>query len=243
VAALVGAIILGVMLARIEQRSRSPLIPAWTLRLPNVIGGNVATVAYGAALLGMVILLALFLQEGRSYSPLQTGLQMVPVGLPSLLLGIVFGRTVGRYGFRKVAVAGLLLLAASAVALAASAPHGSYATAILPAAILFGVGICATEVSTVIASTDDLGEGDLSGYAAGLWSTSLQVGGAIGVALTASLIGASGHEAATAVVGGFRNGGLAVAGFGVAGALLTLAILPNPARANVASCNDRDAQR
>jgi EmrB/QacA subfamily drug resistance transporter len=230
VAALVGAIAGGVSLACVERRSRSPLIPPWTLRLRNLIGGNVATVAFGAALLGMVILLALFLQEGRKHSPLQAGLEMVPVGLPSLLLGIMFGRAAGRFGFRAVAVAGLVMLAAGAVLLAAFAPHGSYAMAILPAATLFGIGISATEVSTVITGTDDLGDSDLSGYAAGLWSTSLQVGGAIGVALAASLIGTNGHEAQAAVVTGFRSGGLSVAALALVGAVLTFAILPTRAQ-------------
>jgi EmrB/QacA subfamily drug resistance transporter len=241
VAALVGAVVLGVSLARVEQHARSPLIPPRTLRLPNLVGGNVATVAFGAALLGMLILLALFLQEGRGYSPLQTGVMMVPVGLPSLLLGIVCGRAVGRYGFRAVVAAGLALLAGGAIALAAFAPGGAYATAILPGLILFGIGISATEVSTGIASTDDLGHGDLSGYAAGLWNTSLQVGGAIGVAVAASILGTHDHQPATAVVDGFRDGALSVAGFGLAGALLALAILRPHNRASVAPTEERGA--
>jgi hypothetical protein len=122
------------------------------------------------------------------------------------------------------------MLAAGAVLLAAFAPHGSYAMAILPAATLFGIGISASEVSTVITSTHDLGHGDLSGYAAGLWSTSLQVGGAVGVALAASLIGTNGHEAQSAVVTGFRTGGLSVAALALAGAVLTFVILPTRAQ-------------
>lgn len=113
---------------------------------------------------------------------------------------------------------------AAALAVAGGGAPSSVLVVFLPASVVFGAGIAATEVASIITSTEDLGHGELAGIASGLWSTSLQVGGAVGLAVLATVMAgvAHGHLRPT-VVGGYRDAALVACALGLVGAALVLA--------------------
>jgi EmrB/QacA subfamily drug resistance transporter len=227
-AATISGLVVGVVLlacfVACEARAASPLLPLHVLRLRNLVGGNVATLVFGAILLGIFALLSIYLQEGRGYSPIECGLALLPTGAASLLLSVRAGRLAGRYGKRRVLLSGMALLSAGSAALALATHDSSYLLGLLPASALFGIGICGTEVGSVITSVHDLGHTDAAGLASGLWSSSLQVGGALGLAVLATVMAASGRGA-VGVTEGFRSAAFVAAGIGVVGVVVVWLIL------------------
>jgi MFS family permease len=218
------ALLVAAFIAR-ERHARTPILPLGVLSTGNVSAGNVATAFFGAILLGVFALTSIYLQEGCGFSAIASGLAMLAMGVMSVLLSVAASRLVGRLGPRTVLAGGLGLLGAGSAALAAVGGGGpsSVLAAFLPASVVFGAGIAATEVSSMITSTDDLGHGDLAGLASGLWSTSLQVGGAVGLAVLATVMTSrAGTASPAAVVSGYRVAALVASGLGAAGAALVL---------------------
>lgn len=223
-AALAGSLVLVVAFVARERRAAYPILPLTALGTGNVAAGNVATLFLGAILLGMFALTSIYLQEGCGFSSVGCGLAMLPMGMMSVLLSVGVSRLVGRFGSRLVLACGLGLLGCGSAALAAVGGGGSVLIAFLPASVLFGAGIAATEVSSIITSTDDLGHGDLAGLASGLWNTSLQVGGAVGFAvLSTVMLGSTSGLSAAAVVSGYRSAALTACGLAAVGATFVLA--------------------
>lgn len=209
-----------------ERRAAAPLMPLWVLRRRSVVGSNLGAAVFGAVLFGVFILASLYLQDGLGYEPIATGLALVPMGVMSLTLGVAVGRLVTRFGYRAIVVIGLAVMAAGAGALSVGAGDGLLA-AFLPASLLFGVGLCLSEISTIIGATDELGHGELAGLASGLWSTAFQLGGAIGTAILTTVMAAASDDAgAQGVIDGFAMAAATGAGIALAGALLVLGILP-----------------
>lgn len=223
---LAASLVLGALFAERERRATDPILPLRTLRIGNVGPGNVATLFFGAILLGVFALTSVYLQDGCGFSPVGCGFAMIGTGVMSILLSGRAARLVGRLGFRPVLAGGLAIMGAGAAALAVAgggAPS-SVLVVFLPASVVFGAGIAATEVASIITSTEDLGHGELAGIASGLWSTSLQVGGAVGLAVLATVMAgvAHGHLRPT-VVGGYRDAALVACALGLVGAALVLA--------------------
>jgi MFS family permease len=206
-----------------EWRAPAPLLPLWTLRLRGLVGANVGSAVLGAVLLGVFVMASVYLQEGVGLSPTVTGLALVPMGIVSLLLGVRVGRAVGTLGARIVIAAGLALLAAGSLGLAAGSGE-PVLWAFLPASVLFGVGICVSEVATIIGATDDLGDGPHAGLASGLWATSFQLGGAVGIAILGTLMADS--SANGDVAGGFAHAAGAGCIIGVLGVVAVWLLLP-----------------
>jgi EmrB/QacA subfamily drug resistance transporter len=223
---LLGAVALGAAFVARERRAAAPILPLGVLRLRNVVGGNAATLVFGAMLLGVLALMSIYLQDARGLSPIECGLWMLPTGLGSLTLSVAASRLVGRFGFRRMLAVALVLTAAGAGGLSAAGADGSLWLVFLPAAVLFGIGICFAEVSSVITTSEDLGHGADAGLSSGLWSTSTQVGGAIGLGVMAAVMaqGADGPGAA-GVAAGFQDAMLLGAGIGAVGVAIVLAVV------------------
>ena len=222
---LLGAVAVAAAFVARERRAAAPILPLGVLRLRNVVGGNVATLVFGALMLGVLALTSVFLQDARGLSPIECGLWMLPTGLGSLTLSVIASRLVGRFGFRAMLALALALMAGGSAGLAAVGADGSLWLVYLPAAAVFGAGICFAEVSSVITTSEDLGHGAEAGLSSGLWSTSMQVGGAVGLGVMATVM-AHGSGAGTAgVADGFHDAALLGAGIGVAGILVVLAVV------------------
>jgi EmrB/QacA subfamily drug resistance transporter len=223
---IVGAVVLLVAFVAREKQAAAPVLPLHVLRMRNLVGGNLGALVFGAVMLGALALASIYLQEARGASAIECGLWMLPTGTGSLLLSVAVSRLVGLLGFRAVLALGLLLLGAGAAGLAAVGAHGSLWFVFLPAVIVFGAGISLSEVSSVITASDDLGHGEDAGLSSGLWSTSTQVGGAIGLGVMATVM-AHGAD----VAAGFTRAMLVAVAIAVLGVAGVLAVVRDARRA------------
>ena len=174
-------------LPRIETRSSSPLVPLSLFRLRNLSTANVVGVLWGAAMFAWFFLSALYLQLVLGYSPLQVGLAFLPGNLIMGALSIgLSAKLVMRFGIRPPLTAGLLL-AGLGLALFARAPvDGTFVVDVLPAMILLGLGAGMAFNPVLLAAMNDVEPQD-AGLASGVVNTSFMMGGALGLAVLASL--------------------------------------------------------
>ena len=186
---VLGAISLALLVAFVarEATAKNPLIPLRIFRSRNVAGANIVQVLSVAGMFGMFFLGALYLQRILGYDALQTGLAFLPVTILMGTLSVRYtDRLVMRFGARKLVLAGLALFMGG-LALFTRAPiDGGYVVDILPVMVLLGVGagLCFPALMTLAmsgATPED------AGLASGLINTTAQVGGALGLAVLATL--------------------------------------------------------
>jgi EmrB/QacA subfamily drug resistance transporter len=216
----------------IEARARSPLVPLRLFRLRNVATANVVGVLWAAAMFAWFFVSALYLQLVLGYSPLQIGLSFLPANLimAAFSLGLS-ARLVMRFGIRAPVAAGLLL-AAAGLALFVRAPvDGTFVVDVLPSMILLGLGAGMAFNPVLLAAMSDV-EPTESGLASGVVNTSFMMGGALGLAVLASVAASrtetlrdSGDGALTALTGGYHAAFLLGAIFALAAAVLGGALL------------------
>ena len=180
------AVLLGAFLF-IESRVKSPLVPLGLFRLRNVSTANGIGVLWAAAMFAWFFMSALYLQEVLGYSPLEVGLTFLPANLIMGAFSIVLSaRLVLRFGIKPPLVAGLGL-AAIGLALFARAPvDGNVLTDVMPSMILLGIGAGMAFNPVLLAAMSDVAPEE-AGLASGVVNTSFMMGGALGLAVLASL--------------------------------------------------------
>jgi EmrB/QacA subfamily drug resistance transporter len=234
-----GAIALALLAAFVARQARTanPLVPLRMFRSRNVTGANVVQMLMVAGLFGMFFLGVLYLQGILGYDAIETGLAFLPV---SVLIGVLSlwlsPRLNERFGARATLLAGLVLLVA-ALGLFARAPlDAGYVVDLLPSMVLFGIGAgLAFPALTTLAMSGATAED--SGLASGLVNTSLQVGGAVGLAVLATLSAtrtdnllADGESTAEALTGGYRFAFVVAAGMVVLAVGLASTVLRSESR-------------
>ncbi len=174
----------------IESRVRVPLMPLGLLRLRNIATANSVGVLWTASMFAWFFLSALYLQLVLGYSPLQVGLAFLPADLIMAIFSFsLSARLVTRFGIKRPLVIGLLL-AAVGLALFARAPlGGNFMVDVLPSMILLGLGGGIALNPLLLAALNDVAQSD-SGLASGIVNTSFMMGGALGLAVLASLAAA-----------------------------------------------------
>ncbi|HEY7622438.1 MAG TPA: DHA2 family efflux MFS transporter permease subunit [Solirubrobacteraceae bacterium] len=215
-----------------QARAATPLMPLRIFRSRNVSGANLVQMLMVAALFGMFFLGTLFMQKVLGYSALQIGAAFLPVALLIGTLSLGFSARLNtRFGARATLIPGLALLLAGLLYLTRAPADADYLGDLLPAMVLFGIGAGLSFPSLMTLAMSGATSED-SGLASGLVNTSLQVGGALGLAVIATLASthtgnllASGESRAEALTGGYHlaffiGAGLAAAAIGLALALL-----------------------
>jgi predicted MFS family arabinose efflux permease len=195
----------------IEARVRSPLMPLRIFRLRNVATANVVGVLWAAAMFAWFFLSALYLQLVLGYSPLQVGLAFLPANLIMGVFSIsLSAKLVMRFGIRPPLVTGLLV-AAAGLALFVRAPvDGSFVVDVLPSMLLLGVGAGMAFNPVLLAAMSDVAPEE-SGLASGVVNTAFMMGGALGLAVLASIASsrtdsllAGGDGRLAALIGGYH---------------------------------------
>jgi EmrB/QacA subfamily drug resistance transporter len=218
--------------AIIERRSPSPLIPAGFLHRRSALVPNVLQLLLGVSAISTLFLLTLYIQQVLGYTPLQAGVAYLPLAGGVASATALANRLVARVGPRPLAIAGLAI-AAVGMALMGRAPvGGEYAMDVLPAMIVVGLGAGLSFVSittAALARVDD----EASGIASGLLSTSVQIGGALGVAALVAVASerssnliASGSAPLAAQVGGLQLAFLLAAAVSLAASIIATFALP-----------------
>ena len=216
----------------IEARTSSPLMPLSLFRLRNLSTANVVGVLWSAAMFAWFFLSALYLQLVLGYSPLQVGLAFLPGNLIMGALSIgLSARLVMRFGIRPPLAVGLLL-AGLGLALFARAPvDGTFVVDVLPAMVLLGLGAGMAFNPVLLAAMNDVEPQD-AGLASGVVNTSFMMGGALGLAVLASLAAsrtdallASGEDQLEALTGGYHLAFVVGALFAVTAAVVGAVLL------------------
>ncbi|MGZ8706765.1 MAG: MFS transporter, partial [Gaiellaceae bacterium] len=228
---LAAAAVLLALFIGIEARVRSPLMPLGLFRLRNVETANIVGVLWAAAMFAWFFVSALYLQSVLGYSPLEVGLAFLPDNLIMGAFSIgLSARLVMRFGFRIPLAAGLSVAAVGLVLFARAPVDGSFVVDVLPSMILLGFGAGTAFNPVLLAAMSDV-EPSESGLASGVVNTAFMMGGALGLAVLASLASsrtdslvASGHGPLAALNGGyhaaFLGGALFAATAAVVGAVL-----------------------
>lgn len=180
-----GAALLGVF-ALIEARlAEHPLVPLAVFRRRSLTGANVVSLAVGGSILSVFFFLSLYLQQVNGYTPLRAGLAFLPMALSILAAALLAARLVARLGVRRQLMSGLLLAAAGLAWMTQLAPGDSYWPSVLLPELLIGTGFGLSFLPMTMGATAGVPPHE-AGLASGLLNTTRQVGGAIGLAVTAT---------------------------------------------------------
>ncbi len=221
-AAVLGVVFLAVFI-RVESRQPNPMLPLEVFRSRQFTGANLTTLAVYTGLGGATFLLVLQLQLVLGYSALEAGAALLPVTLLMLVLSARAGNLARRIGPRLPMTAGPLVVAAGLVLFSQVGAGSTYATSVLPGAVVFGLGLALTVApltSTVLASLDErhLGVGS------GVNNAVARVAGLLAVALLPALVGLD-TGSPTAFSAGFVDALRIAAGICVAGGAVAWATI------------------
>ncbi len=211
----------------IESRVDAPLVPLGLFRLRSLATANVVGVLWSAAMFAWFFISAPYLQLVLGYSAMQVGLAFLPANL--IMAGFSLGlsaRIVMRFGIRGPLASGLALAAAGLLLFARAPAHGSFALDVLPGMLLLGLGAGIAFNPLLLAAMSEAAPEE-SGLASGVVNTSFMMGGALGLAVLASLAAlrteqllAAGIATPAALNGGYQLAFLVGAIFAAAAALL-----------------------
>ena len=227
----VGLLLLGVFIL-IEAREREPMLPLAVFRSRQFSAANAVTFVVYAALGGLLFLVPTVLIVAHGYSPVEAGTALLPVTFIMLALSSRSGALAARIGPRLQMSAGPLVIAVSLLLFTRIGDSGDYLTAVLPAALVFGLGV-AIMVAPLTATALAAAPADHAGVASAVNNDVARAASLIAVAVLPALAGISGdsylHPAALAH--GFRDAAYMAAIFCAAGGVLAALTIRNPSRA------------
>jgi EmrB/QacA subfamily drug resistance transporter len=221
----------------IELRSQAPLVPFRIFRLRTLTGANAVGLLVGGSLFSMFFFITLYMQQVLGYSPIEAGLSYLPLALMIIVASGVAAQLVTRVGFKPVLAIGMALIAAALLWFSQVSVDGGFLSDILGPSLLAAAGLGFAFVTTTIAAVSGVREQE-SGLASGLINTSQQIGGALGLAVLATiansrtddvLASASGArpDVTNALNEGFQAAFIGGAGIALLGLVLTLVLIRN----------------
>jgi MFS family permease len=221
-----------------EASARTPLMPLRIFRSRNVSGANIVQMLMVAGMFGMFFLGAVYMQRVLGYGPLDVGLAFLPVAVAIGVFSLsITPRLNMRVGPRATLLPGLVLMGAGLVVFALAPVHASYLGNLLPVMVLIGIGAGLSFPSLMSIAMSGATPAD-AGLASGLVNVSMQVGGALGLAVLATLsssrtnsLSASGSSRADALTSGLHlalsvGAGLLAVAVVIGAAVLRPAVAP-----------------
>jgi EmrB/QacA subfamily drug resistance transporter len=221
----------GVLLAAfvfIELRAKAPLVRLSIFRIRSLLTANVSMFLAASAIFAMFFFNTLYLQRVLGYGPLEAGLAFLPFTAGIMISAGLASQLAPRVGVRPVAAVGMLLTTGGLLLLTQLPVHGSYLADVLPAIMLSSLGMGAVFMPLTLIATTGLEDKD-QGLASGLFNTSQQIGGALGLAILSTLatskMSSAGGSATHALVVGFHWAFAAGAVIMIAALIVMLALL------------------
>jgi EmrB/QacA subfamily drug resistance transporter len=203
------AVLLAVFVAW-ERRQEVPLIPASLFRIRTILGANIASFILAVALFSMFLMLTLYMQQVLQFSPLKTGIGYLAVAGTAILWANVGAMLVSRIGAKPVITFGMALMTVGMLLFTQVSVGGSYVADLLPGFLVIGLGMPFCYVGVAIAAVAGV-SAEQAGLASGLYNTTQQIGGALGIAILSAVATsvtsdaiAGGDNLAVAAVDGFR---------------------------------------
>jgi EmrB/QacA subfamily drug resistance transporter len=224
---IAAAVALLLVFVAIEYRTKRPLVPFSIFRRPTLRGANVVGLLIGMSLFSMFFLITLYLQQVLGYDALKAGFAYLPLAVAIVVTAGATTPVIARIGFKPVLVVSLLFVAAALAWFTQISPDGTFLSDVLGPSILAGIGLGGSFVSVTIAAVTGI-EPQEAGLASGLINTSQQIGGALGLAILASIATSSTNDALSsgtrdvrvALTDGFTDAFTVGAGFALAAAIL-----------------------
>jgi EmrB/QacA subfamily drug resistance transporter len=221
---IAGAAVLLILFVVIELRSSAPLMPFSIFRLRTLRGANVVALLIGASLFSMFFFISLYLQDVLGKSPIQTGLCFLPLAFGIIFASGAAAQLVNRVGFKAPLIIGLLITSGGLAWFSRAPVHGSFLADILGPELLVAAGLGFAFVSVTIAALTGTQPRE-AGLASGLINTTQWIGGALGLAVLATvadsriqhLLHSGVHRLSVALTSGYDHaflGGAAIAFFG-----------------------------
>jgi EmrB/QacA subfamily drug resistance transporter len=242
-ACLAGAVALGIAFVAREATAANPLIPLRIFKVREVAAANAIQGLLVAGMFATFFMGSLYMQRVLHYSPLQIGLAFLPLTLVMGVLSLRYSeRLIMRFGPRRTLVPGMSLVLIGLLLFARTPVDGNYLRDLFPIMPLIGAGFAISGPSLVTLAMSGASQQD-AGLASGLINTTTQVGGALGLAVLATLAGtrtdnlrAAGDSVSSALNGGYHLGYLVAAGLTfVALALAALVLREHRERAAAAA--------
>jgi EmrB/QacA subfamily drug resistance transporter len=231
-----GAVALLVAFLVIETRVAHPLMPLRLFRVRSVAAANVLGVFWAASMFAWFFISALYMQLVLGYDPMQIGLAFLPSNVIMAAFSIGWSaKVVMRFGLRLPIAAGMVLSSVGLALFAISPVDGNFWLHVLPGMLLLGIGCGMALNPVMLAAMNDVAPHE-SGLASGVVNTAFMMGGALGLAVLASLAAArsGGLQTPEALTGGYHAAFAVAAIFALAAALIS-AWLP---RAQASGANE-----
>jgi MFS family permease len=184
----------------IERRSPAPLVRLELFRLRSLATGNGVFLVVAGGLFSMFFFASLYLQNILGYSPLTTGLAFLPVTAGIAIGATVAEKMIPRVGLRPVLLTGMVVVAVGLGVLAATTKVGGHYLGVVGGLLPMSIGMGATFVSLTLVATTNVEERD-AGLASGIFNTSQQIGGALGLAVLASIANSKSSDFLASIAG------------------------------------------
>jgi EmrB/QacA subfamily drug resistance transporter len=228
---LVGAAVLIGAFVLIESRRSMPLMPLRIFRVRTLAGANVVGILLGAITFANFFMLTLYVQEVLGYSALKTGITFLATAGTTVLVAGLAQALVTRVGAKPIMAVGMALMTLGMVYYTQISPDGTFVGDLLPGYLLVGFGLAGAFIPVSVAALAGVPHHQ-AGLASGLINTSQQIGGAIGVAVAASVATThatsllnEGKTQAEAFTSGFAYTFWVLAALGLAGVIASLTLI------------------
>ena len=231
------AAVLLVSFVVIESKSAEPLVRLSIFSVRTIRGANVSMFVVACGMFALFFFNTLFVQNVLGYTPIEAGLAFLPFTAGIIIGSFLSQSLIPRFGAREVPIVGLLIATLGMLLFLRLSPESTYTMDILPGIMLTSIGLGLTFVPVTLIATSGMPVDD-AGLASGLFNTSQQVGGALGLAIlstiaantTADALSSAGSgptkaDQAQALVDGFHVAWLGSAAFLAIGAVMLFALL------------------
>ena len=219
----------------VERRAPSPLVPGRLIKAATVRGSNIVALLVGASLFSMFFFVSLYMQQVLGFSPLKTGLAYLPLAVTIIISAGIASQLVTKFGFKPILMVGLAFIAAGLAWFTQVSVGGSFLSDVLGPSILAAIGLGFSFVPVTIGAVAGISRDD-AGIASGLINASQQVGGALGLAVLATIANSRTDEAMAkaggdpsalpqALTDGFQSAFLVGSGFAILGLILTAVLI------------------
>ena len=216
----------------IELHSQQPLVPFRIFRNRPLLAANLTMLVFVCALFAMFFFISLYMQQVLGFEPLETGLAYLPLSAGIIIAAGAASQMTTRFGVKPVLVPGLVLITLGLAWFSQISADGSFVADVLGPSVVCAVGAGMVFVPITIAAVAGVKEHE-SGLASGLINTSQQIGGAIGLAILATLantrtdnIAGGAPPDAHALTEGFQLAFLGAAGFGLLATVIAVILTP-----------------
>ncbi len=221
----------------IERRSAAPLVRLGIFRIRSLTGANLSMLAVAGGMFSVFYFASIYLQDTLGFTPVQTGLAFLPLTAGIILFSGIAQQLVGRVGVREIGMTGMGVAAIGLLLLSRAPVDGTYLADVLPGILVMSAGLGLTFVPLTLIATTGVGNED-AGLASGIFNSSQQIGGALGLAILSTVAASqttdaldsaganpSQAEQASALVEGFQAAFAIGAGLMLVGVILAALLI------------------